>query len=131
MAFSWPLEPPGISPCDRFTRDHLFSKQNRHLLRTNFVSRLLRQIERWTAGGVADLVLTPNLAFKELFASRNCPADKIEIIMNTPDMELFRAGKAFLSDRDVQLGVGRKPFHPHGEGERVGLGTRIVVLPPP
>ncbi len=52
-------------------------------------ARLLRQIEKWSAR-FADLVLTPNRAFKELFCSRSCAADKIEIVMNTPDTEIFR-----------------------------------------
>lgn len=39
--------------------------------------------------GWADRVLTPNLAFRSLFVSRGNPAEKIEIIMNTPLETLF------------------------------------------
>ena len=54
----------------------------------HYISRLLRRIEKWSTG-FADLVLTPNVAFKELFVSRGCPAEKIEIVMNTPETEVF------------------------------------------
>jgi glycosyltransferase involved in cell wall biosynthesis len=39
---------------------------------------------------MADLVLTPNIAFQELFISRSCPAQKIHIIMNSPQDETFK-----------------------------------------
>ncbi len=54
----------------------------------HFVSRLLRRIEKWCMD-FSDLVLTPNLAFKELFVARGCATDKIEIVMNTPETEIF------------------------------------------
>jgi len=38
----------------------------------------------------ADLVLTPNLAFKKLFISRSCPPDKMHIIMNAPEERIFK-----------------------------------------
>jgi glycosyltransferase involved in cell wall biosynthesis len=37
----------------------------------------------------ADLVLTPNIAFRDLFVSRSCPIGKIEIVMNSPLEEVF------------------------------------------
>jgi glycosyltransferase involved in cell wall biosynthesis len=50
--------------------------------------KLLHWVEKRSIG-FADLVLTPNLAFQELFASRSGPKEKIEIIMNTPLEEVF------------------------------------------
>jgi glycosyltransferase involved in cell wall biosynthesis len=50
--------------------------------------RLLKRLERWSIA-FADLVLTPNLAFKELFASRAASNGKIHIVMNAPDEEFF------------------------------------------
>lgn len=50
--------------------------------------RLLHWVEKQSIG-FADLVLTPNLAFRELFASRSGAREKIEIIMNTPLEEVF------------------------------------------
>lgn len=50
--------------------------------------RLLRRLERWSIG-FSDLVLTPNISFKALFASRSCASDKIQIVMNTPEEKIF------------------------------------------
>jgi len=50
--------------------------------------KLLKWVERRSAS-FADLVLTPNLAFQRIFASRSCPADKIRIVMNTPRADIF------------------------------------------
>lgn len=49
---------------------------------------LLKKVERQSIG-FADLVLTPNLAFKELFASRSCGPEKVQIVMNAPDEQIF------------------------------------------
>ena len=38
----------------------------------------------------ANLVLTPNIAFKKLFVSRGCPESKIQIVMNSPDEKVFK-----------------------------------------
>ena len=38
---------------------------------------------------LADKVLTPNIAFKELFVSRGNIAEKIEIVMNSPNESIF------------------------------------------
>ena len=54
------------------------------------VIRLLRFLERRSIA-FADLVLTPNLAFRELFVDRGCPASKVHIIMNSPDPRIFAA----------------------------------------
>ncbi len=58
----------------------------------HFVYRLLCRIERWSIA-FADKVLTPNISFKELFASRSGAADKMEIIMNSPRPTIFDADK--------------------------------------
>jgi glycosyltransferase involved in cell wall biosynthesis len=50
--------------------------------------RLLRRLERWSIR-FSDLVLTPNISFKTLFASRSCSADKIHIVMNSPEETIF------------------------------------------
>jgi glycosyltransferase involved in cell wall biosynthesis len=52
------------------------------------VVRLLIFLERFSIR-LADLVLTPNLAFHELFVARGCPAHKIHIIMNSPQETIF------------------------------------------
>jgi glycosyltransferase involved in cell wall biosynthesis len=50
--------------------------------------QLLKRIEKWSLAQ-ANLVLTVNIACKRLFSSRSCDADKIEIIMNSPDEQIF------------------------------------------
>jgi glycosyltransferase involved in cell wall biosynthesis len=54
----------------------------------NWQIRLLRRLETWSIG-LSDLVLTPNIAFRNLFVSRGCPPGKIEIVMNSPEEEIF------------------------------------------
>jgi glycosyltransferase involved in cell wall biosynthesis len=54
----------------------------------HFIVRWLKKMERRSIA-FADLVLTPNLAFKELFTSRSCPAGKIDTVMNSPETTVF------------------------------------------
>jgi len=37
----------------------------------------------------ADLVITPNIAFKDLFTSRGCHPGKIQTVMNSPEAKIF------------------------------------------
>jgi glycosyltransferase involved in cell wall biosynthesis len=54
----------------------------------HWLVRLLRIAEKLSIW-FADLVLTPNIAFRELFAKRSCRREKIEIVMNSPLEEVF------------------------------------------
>jgi glycosyltransferase involved in cell wall biosynthesis len=56
---------------------------------TSLGVRLLKRVERWSCA-FADLVLTVNLACKKIFSSRACAPDKIQVIMNSPDEDIFR-----------------------------------------
>ncbi len=38
----------------------------------------------------AHVVLTPNIAFRDLFVSRSCPEEKIHIVMNSPQETIFK-----------------------------------------
>jgi glycosyltransferase involved in cell wall biosynthesis len=49
----------------------------------HWLVRLLRIAEKLSIW-FADLVLTPNIAFRELFAKRSCLPEKIQIVMNSP-----------------------------------------------
>ncbi|MFQ5799472.1 MAG: glycosyltransferase [Bacteroidota bacterium] len=51
--------------------------------------RLLRRLEKWSIER-ADSVLTVNRACKRIFTSRSCRAEKIGVVMNSPDGEIFR-----------------------------------------
>jgi glycosyltransferase involved in cell wall biosynthesis len=50
--------------------------------------RWLRHLERASIG-FADLVITPNIAFREVFLSRSCRPEKMQIVMNTPPEDVF------------------------------------------
>jgi glycosyltransferase involved in cell wall biosynthesis len=50
--------------------------------------RLLKRFERWSIA-LADTVFTVNLACKKIFESRSCRADKIHVVMNSPDEKIF------------------------------------------
>lgn len=56
---------------------------------THPVISLLKSIEKLCIK-FADAVLTPNLAFRNLFIERGCPPDKISIVMNSPDENIFK-----------------------------------------
>jgi glycosyltransferase involved in cell wall biosynthesis len=61
------------------------------------IVRILRALERWSIR-FADLTLTPNLAFKHLFAARSRQASRIEIVMNSPQQEIFNPDR-FAAER--------------------------------
>jgi len=50
--------------------------------------RLLKYLEKWSIAR-ADLVITVNLECKRLFSLRSCHPEKIEVVMNTPDSQIF------------------------------------------
>src|SRR5215470_12872606 len=50
--------------------------------------RLLKRLERWSIA-FADTVFTVSEAFKRIFTSRSCSADKITVVMNSPDENIF------------------------------------------
>lgn len=50
--------------------------------------RIIRTLEK-ISFACADLVITVNIACKRIFASRSCRADKIRIVMNSPDSCIF------------------------------------------
>ena len=56
------------------------------------VIRFLRFLEKWCIR-FADLVITTNISFRDLFISRGCPPGKIHIIMNSPQEVIFNKYK--------------------------------------
>jgi glycosyltransferase involved in cell wall biosynthesis len=58
--------------------------------------RVIRYLEKWSIAR-ADLVITVNVACKRIFSERSCDADKIGIVMNSPDGEIFpyRAARSY------------------------------------
>ena len=55
----------------------------------SFSVRLLKQMEKRSVT-FADSVLTVNRACQKIYSSRSCGVDKIQVILNTPDEEVFR-----------------------------------------
>ncbi len=59
-----------------------------NLKKDSFNVRLLTRLEKWSIAR-ADLVVTVNMACKRIFSSRSCPAEKIGVVMNAPDGQIF------------------------------------------
>ena len=51
--------------------------------------RALKQMEKWSIG-FADRVVTVSRTFKDLFSARSCAAEKITVVLNSPDEGIFR-----------------------------------------
>ena len=65
---------------------------------THYIVEVLKFLEKICIK-FADLILTPNIAFKKLFISRGCPESKIQIIMNSPDEKVFKYQNNFTRDK--------------------------------
>ena len=63
----------------------------------HFIVRWLKRMERRSIAQ-AHQVVTPNLAFKNLFASRSCRPEKIVTIMNSPETTIFNPAKFHLTN---------------------------------
>ena len=76
----------------------------------------------------AHLVLTPNIAFRDLFIFRGCPPQKIEVIMNSAQERFFRMEptEAGRDERAVREGFA---VMCHGTiAERYGLGEALEAI---
>ena len=60
----------------------------------HWLVKVLRTFERWSIG-VASVVLTPNITFKNLFTSRSCKPEKMQIVMNSPQTEIFDPDRSY------------------------------------
>jgi glycosyltransferase involved in cell wall biosynthesis len=97
-------------------------------LRPNsFGVRLLNRVEQWSIG-FADAVLTVNLACKRLFTERGCRPEKVHVVMNSPDENIFR----FRDPAPVASARGgAQPFVIMYHGslvERHGLDIAVTAL---
>jgi glycosyltransferase involved in cell wall biosynthesis len=70
---------------------------------------VLKRLEKWSIH-FADLVLTVNLACKKIYASRSCQPDKIKVVINSPDDEVFRFQSGDVRHVNGKNGNGSKPF---------------------
>jgi len=86
--------------------------------------RLLRWVEKWSLG-LADSVITVNRACAKIFAARSCPAEKITVIMNSPDEAIFSARQRSAA-RNSQAGPAPFVVMYHGSlVERNGLSLAV------
>jgi glycosyltransferase involved in cell wall biosynthesis len=88
--------------------------------------RLLKWLEKHSIS-FADRVLTVNLACKKIFSARSCPPEKILVIMNSPDEEVFAIQKNEVKTSVADL----KPFVVMYHGtivERNGLDVAVQAL---
>lgn len=89
--------------------------------------RLLAFLERLSLK-FANLAITPNIAFRDLFISRGCPSAKIGIVMNTPQEHIFSEKSA---GEPVALKSNERPFVLMYHGlvvERHGLDTALDAV---
>ena len=88
--------------------------------------RLLGWLEKKSMA-LADFVITVNIACKRLFGSRSCPLEKIGVVMNAPDGEIF----PFRAARSYPTRITGDPFVIMYHGslvERNGLDLAICAL---
>jgi glycosyltransferase involved in cell wall biosynthesis len=71
--------------------------------------RILKRLEKWSSR-FADLVITVNLACKRIYSSRSCDPNKIQVVINSPDDEVFRIQQVDTGARNGKNGNGSKPF---------------------
>src|SRR5205085_2917735 len=73
--------------------------------------RLLRRIEKWSIAR-ANVVVTVSVTFKRVFSARSCASEKVEVVMNSPDGEIF------------PLRAATTPAYARSEERRVGKECR-------
>lgn len=94
----------------------------------HWLVRLLRCAEKLSIW-FADVVLTPNIAFRDLFVDRSCPPEKIEVIMNSPLEEVFPLTDPASEVRSGRSTQARFLVMYHGTlVERHGLHTAIAAV---
>jgi len=92
------------------------------------VVKIHRFLEKWSIL-FADRVITPNIAFRDLFVSRSCPRWKIHIVMNSPQEHIFHIRN--ISPVDDRLPRKRDRFRLMYHGlivERHGLDDAIDAV---
>jgi glycosyltransferase involved in cell wall biosynthesis len=70
---------------------------------------ILKRLEKWSIR-FADLVLTVNLACKKIYSSRSCEPEKIKVVINSPDDDVFRMQGIRAGNSNGKNGNGAEPF---------------------
>jgi glycosyltransferase involved in cell wall biosynthesis len=89
---------------------------------------IMKWLEKWSIA-CADAVVTVNIACKRIFTSRSCQSEKIGVVMNSPDSEIF----PFRAPQPLKPGSGapnkRFVIMYHGSlVERNGLNLAVEAL---
>jgi glycosyltransferase involved in cell wall biosynthesis len=90
--------------------------------------RWMKRLEKWSIGRV-DLAVTVNIACKRIFAARSCPQEKIAVVMNAPDGQIFPQRTAEADE--IPSHARNKPFVIMYHGslvERNGLDVAVDAL---
>jgi glycosyltransferase involved in cell wall biosynthesis len=93
---------------------------------TSFAVRVIRRLEKWSIACV-DRVITVNEACRKIFSGRSCSAEKVAVIMNSPDGGIFR----YRAARSYPVRCLSAPFVMMYHGslvERNGLALAIDAL---
>jgi glycosyltransferase involved in cell wall biosynthesis len=89
---------------------------------------LMRAVERWSIAR-ANAVLTVNAACQRIFASRSCRREKILVVMNSPDEQIFKFRPVELPLSSNGTPPGRFVMMYHGSLiERNGLDLAVEAL---
>jgi glycosyltransferase involved in cell wall biosynthesis len=87
--------------------------------------QLLKRLEKWSIAR-ADLVITVNAACKRIFSTRSCRPEKIAVVMNAPDGEIFPFRAVRSEPPTYQARKNRFVIMYHGSlVERNGLDVAI------
>jgi glycosyltransferase involved in cell wall biosynthesis len=78
----------------------------------NWQIKLLRAVER-RAINFANVALTPNITFRNLFVSRSCTPDRIRIVMNSPEETIFDPASISVTPMSSSNGTEFRIMH-HG-----------------
>jgi glycosyltransferase involved in cell wall biosynthesis len=90
--------------------------------------RVMEWLERWSIAR-ANSVITVNVACKRIFSSRSCPPEKIGVVMNAPDDEIFRFQAGCLRLSRYNVATRRFVIMYHGSMvPRNGLDLAIDAL---
>jgi len=90
--------------------------------------RWMKRLEKWSIART-DLVVTVNIACQRIFSSRSCRAEKIAVVMNAPDGQIFPFREA--TEHKASARSDTKPFVIMYHGslvERNGLDVAIEAL---
>ena len=102
------------------------------LRRAHPLVKMLAMLERQSIA-FSHIAFTPNIAFQKLFASRSCPPDKIRIVMNSPEEEIFSVRDAAAAPRpagEFRLMHHGSIVHRHGVDLLVEAVAQVRGLAP-